>query len=192
MKKRKKLCLIFSIFPLTGCSMSYTMFEVGNIEIGYSELERNAFIASIYYARGDDTNIELPTYYEKAKVTELGGYFGRGVPCCFGINEVFYFFDEGYINAYGFLWREMSLLINGKVEIEEIYFNITLPRYLEKITYADYYCSAAEYLNDGETITKIFKPTVNFTISEENEYFYTLDGRLYNKSDDSLALDFIG
>ena len=89
MKITKKLMCISSILSLlfcSSCSLTYDYIEVDNIDIGYSKIERSAYIGRVSCKDSEDRNIVLPSTYNNIVIKELGGYFGRGVPTPFGID----------------------------------------------------------------------------------------------------------
>ena len=89
MKIAKKLMCISSILSLlfcSSCSLTYDYIEEDNIDIGYSKIERSAYIGRISCKETEEGNIILPSKYNNIVIKELGGYFGRGVPTAFGID----------------------------------------------------------------------------------------------------------
>lgn len=186
------LSLIF-VFSLSGCCLYYNLTTVAGVDIGYSKIEKNCFIANILWTNGESQDIVLPSYYDGIPVKELGGYFGRGVPSPFCIDtdinilfpdaDYYYGTDEATVNE--------ETNPSTTKEIYEYKFTVTLPSELEKITYVINNVSVADYNSkDGSVTEKIFLPTYYFIISEENEFFYTESGYLYNKKTDELITDF--
>ena len=86
MKISKELLCSLSILSLlfcSSCSLTYEYIELDNIDIGYSKIERSAYIGRVSSKDSEDRNIVLPSKYKNIVIKELGGYFGRGVPTPF-------------------------------------------------------------------------------------------------------------
>jgi len=79
-------CIIVCVFLLTTSPSFYSFDWTGNIHVGYSEIENNAFITNINWNTDDSLEIILPSTYDNIQVKELGGYYGRGVPSPFNIS----------------------------------------------------------------------------------------------------------
>ena len=89
---KKLLAVFLSVlicFTFSGCSMlfDYQSEAINNFDIGYSKILNEAFVSSYNWDGTEDTmNIVIPEEYRGIPITSLGGYFGRGVPCAFGVD----------------------------------------------------------------------------------------------------------
>lgn len=182
------------LFPmLAGCSLFYDYEVVNSIGIGYSKTENRGFIAEIDWNQGDSMNIILPSTYENIPIKELGGYFGRGVPSPFAINpsidDIFQNADYYYGTSENYLYDDLGYW--DECEIYNYNFVITLPDYLDKITFVDKSIEVAEFnLEDGTVLAKIFRSTFYFNLTTTNKNFYTNDGYLYD-NEGILIDDFV-
>ncbi len=189
------MVLLVCVFAFCTCSLTYTSTTVNNVDIGYSKTENRAFIAHICCKPGDDTTIVLPDYYEGIPITDLGGYIGRGYPMPFSVDVDFlgadyekysdcYCTDEKYLHDEDLDWWDDCVIHN-------VYLQITLPKYLKSITYVSYDVFVGEIVNgDGSVSAEIFRPICCFTIDADNRYFYSKDGKIYDKNTNETVLDF--
>lgn len=180
--------LLFSLIGATSCSLFYTVTDKDNVVIGYSKT--NAFIGPVEYVPNDDKYIELPDEYDGRPVTELGGYFGRGVPTPFCIeyrpeNREGQYFSTTESADGDFSWL-------GEYEMHDIYVTVSLPKHLKAVTYACKNVLGIETTKpDGSTFTELYRVRCFFVIDESNRYFYTVDGKLYDKKTKESIDDFI-
>ena len=198
MKITKKFMFISSIlssFFCSSCSLTYDYIEEDNIDIGYSKIERSAYIGRISCKETEEGNIILPSKYNNIVIKELGGYFGRGVPTPFGIDilinpplsyEEMYTTKEEYIYQSDLNWWD-------DYEVTTYKYYITLPSKLEKVTYTA--CKEIFVVTtkeeDNSIFAHIYRPVYHFFIEEENPYFYTEEGKLYNKKTNQLYEEFL-
>lgn len=72
--------------------------------------------------------------------------------------------------------------------IEDVVFNLNIGKNIEVIEFVvmdEYY----PHINEDGSIT-FYHSVVNINCSDENKYFYSKDGKLYNKKTDELISDF--
>ena len=198
MKISKELLCSLSILSLlfcSSCSLTYEYIELDNIDIGYSKIERSAYIGRVSSKETEGRNIVLPSKYNNIVIKELGGYFGRGVPTPFGIDilinpplsyEEMYTTKEEYIYQSDLNWWD-------DYEVTTYKYYITLPSKLEKVTYTA--CKEIFVVTtkeeDNSIFAHIYRPVYHFFIEEENPYFYTEEGKLYNKKTNQLLEEFL-
>ena len=187
------IVFIFFVFLLTGCSLSYNLDKNGNMDIGYSKQDKEAFIAHVYVDLDTEIDIVLPDDYKSCTVTKLGGYIGRGVPCPFEIiykvedeNIVDKFsIENDYLEEYSKKWSSYETIT--------ITCNVKLPKNLKKLYYMyvdDLY--VVKYKDEDNKIkVKVYKTIFKFEIDKDNKLFYTKDGKLYYKLKDELVTKFI-
>ena len=189
------VCICLSLTLLTSCSLFYEINNGDSIAIGYSKFEKNAFIGPIYCKEGVTTDIIIPDIYEGWTVTELGGYYGRGVP------TPFYFyvmdesfddrFDEKYSTDESYIYDE-SLELWQDYKIHDTIINVTLPKNLESVTYSEKVIEVGiTEREDGTRFADIYRVKCSFMIDESNPYFYTENGKLYEKKSGELVKGLI-
>lgn len=118
----------------------------------------------------------IPDYCEGVPITDLGGYTGRGVPQIFSVYVVTNVQDSAY---------DPEKLYDKH---EHVYYdvNVTLPKYLKEITLSRPYEETRSVMEDGLLVGYTFTTRCYFTIDESNEYFYTKEGKVYDKKTDTL------
>ena len=183
------LCLCCALFAC-GCFLFYEGTDYGKFYIGYSKFERNAFVGRCDWD-GDygDMTFDVPDEYDGIKITELGGYIGRGYPCFFGIT-----FDSD-------LWDKLDLDFTAgdnvwsdkksDEEYETLLFTVRLGKNIEKLTNVEgkvYFGSGDR--TEGDPADIRYKIAYFFEVDEENPVFYSKDGKLYARSGDSLIEEF--
>jgi len=200
MKKINKFCALFLLLAtLVLCSSCSLFYENENqvdgiCDIGYSKLEKSAYIATVYaeYTPNVPVFISLPSEYDGIKIDKLGGYFGRGVPSPFWV-EITNLKDLYPENATFF-----SADYNPDDIVDETHrvvfctVMITLPDNLKELYYIENanLANGAEWEEEGTTIRELIVTKYYFILAETNEYFYTENGRLYEK-DGTLVDQFI-
>ncbi len=174
--------LLLCVF-LCSCTTYNDSADVNGVYVGYSKLFQNYFIGGVSYEKGEDPRIVLPSVYEGHTINELGGYIGTGVPTPFSIVfEGEDWFpdapDEWYTTMEEYLYTDF--FEGYEVKVEDICFQITLPSGLERIKNLrcdDILCGEVT----AEKLVYVLRPVYYFEIAESNEYFYTQEGRLYDK-----------
>lgn len=159
-----------AIFNLSSCSLDYNVDILDEYAIGYST--KNAFMGYVIYNL-DTTKIYLPSEYKGVKVEELGEYYGRGVPTPFFL---------GYSDTTTGFTTDLDNISKNDTIIE-VNINIYLPKYLKKCSYIQQYVSG--FRENDYNIIYIAK--CNYHIDSENEFFYTKNGKLFNKSDNTIV-----
>lgn len=177
------VCLMGALlFSLTACSLFYDFEHVDCFGIGYSKREKNAFISSCRWD-GDRDNMTfiIPDDYNGIKIRDLGGYFGRGVPCPFGISvnteEVTFVSSETF----------------GDDDYESLVFTVVLGKSISNVKYVvgkNYFGTNTQNENGEYISDTLYKVVYYFEVSPENPTFYSENGKLYNKSDGSLIDEF--
>lgn len=127
----------------------------------------------------DKAVLTIPDYCGEYRITQMGGYIGIGAPCHFYLQ----------LNGYAPVWS--SIDISG-LPVNQYMLEVNLGPYIKHISAimtvkdnADYRGSFC-YRGNGEYRQYL----VYVNCSEDNPYFYSVDGRLYNKKDDTLVTKF--
>lgn len=168
--KRSKLFILIVVFlmTLTSCLDSSLFYEQTGFEnptVYCNTISKKAFIGD-YIWDGDlnNTIINIPEEYEGCRVTSLGGYYGSGAPIPFTVfcdNHSQYLDDVSNIN-----------------NVIEVQFTINLTKYIEKVRTTP---TLDEYYIDSDN--NIYHYTYYYNCPSDNEVFYSVDGKLYNKED---------
>lgn len=144
---------------------------------------------SHYKWEGDPekTDIIIPEKYGRQKIKCLGGYFGRGLPSPFFIDCSSYLGIKSDVDeTVGSLTTSMDpSMIEPGTKVVYTDFTIHLSKYIEKI-YAR--ADATEYTVKGEKTA--YCPRVSIICDEDNKTFYSKDGKLYYRQDDTLVDGF--
>ena len=145
---------------------------------------------SYYTWDGDPekTDIVIPEKYGKQKIKCLGGYFGRGLPSPFFIDCSSYLGIKSDVDeTVGSLTGSMDpSMIEPGTKVVYTDFTIHLSKYIEKI-YAR--ADATVYTVRGEKTA--YCPRVSIICDEDNTTFYSKDGKLYYRQDDTLVDGFL-
>ena len=195
----KKLFVAFLCFitclSLTGCSLlfDYQNDAIDNFDIGYSKVLNEAFVSSYNWDGTDDTKkIVIPEEYNGIKINALGGYYGRGVPCAFGVD-----LPDSYLND---LCDEVNQWVCSDIyedveSVDTIYLNFDLhiSKNIEQITEHTLNCFYEGTYFDGEDYhSKIIVVLLyNITCDEGNKTFYAKDGKLFYRQNDELVSDIL-
>ena len=163
--------------------MAYDYETVDSFGIGYSKLKKRAFI-SICEWNGNKNNMTfvIPDEYKGFPILDLGGYYGTGVPCPFGISLPSDY-DIDFVSFDNF----------GDNEYETLVFNVMLGKNISKLVLVDgiTYFGKDTVDENGENQSDIlYKIAYNFEVNGENSTFYALDGKLYYKSNGELITQF--
>lgn len=194
------LVLLLSIslmFCLSGCffdgvSLFYSdSAEADGFYISINKTSSCGFVGE-YNCKEYTENMEitLPDDYEGIPIKRIGGYYGRGVPRPFSISlaDLYMNAPEGSEYDSVFVGGINEFEIPEEYVIEDVVFHLNIGKNIETIEYVSmktYY----PHINDDGSIT-FYHPVVNINCSDENKYFYSKDGKLYDKKTDELIFDF--
>lgn len=160
-----------------GCSMDYSFDNgkiVDNVQYYFNSKNKTCFAAE-YLWDGKSTDIVIQDEVDGYKVTELGGYVGRGYPTPFGIqykdnrdNDTNS--DEGTINL---LWESE---VPETAVVHYVNFDIKIGKNVNCLQYTDGF---SDYYKMDKN--NYFKPLVTFSVSPENNDF-SVDkmGKIFN------------
>ena len=188
------MCFVIC-FTFTGCSLlfDYQNDAIDNFDIGYSDVLNEAFVSSYNWDGTDETKkIVIPEEYDGLKINALGGYYGRGVPCAFGVD-----LPDSYLNDLcGEVDRWVCSDVYEDVEsVDTIYLNFDLhiSKNIEQITKHTLDCFyEGTYFNGEDYPSKIIVALLyNITCDEGNKTFYAKDGKLFYRQNDELVSDIL-
>ena len=177
MKKRIQLLFLFLILipVLCGCSLLYSAdwLESDDLWLSPHMIRKVCFVGRYTWSGdGPEAVLRVPDVCEGYSVTGLGGFHGSGAPTPFGI----------YIPGTKAMHGEGTLPENAK--IEQYHLTIHLGKKIKETKLIDMNC----YHNMGGN--RFIQVLVTVTCDEENPYFYSENGKLYSRKNDSLVPGF--
>lgn len=193
MKKTKVIILILFFFTLTSCfkpiwqkvAYFYAIDDYWNVRYVQVNKTSKSYSVDEYYYNGDTDsdniiiNIEIPKEINGFPVTYLAGD-------TYAIEkEVYKFHDNGY--RQGLFCMDFAIITNNTIN-KNSYVEINI--YLsENIQWVQLHgkliiYNNAEYYDEFSIFYNNY--SVNFYIDENNKRFYSKDGIIYEKSDDSI------
>lgn len=166
------LCISF----LSQCSLMYSdkkNLSSDNLSYYNHTIFRSCFAGNYTWPSEEEyAELDIPDECEGYRVTSLGGYIGSGGPCPFMVQMP----DTRSIYSEG------TLPDNAK--IEQYYLAINIGKHLRKVEIVE----MKVYYNLGSNRFAQILVTVNCV--PENPYFYSENGKLYNRLDHSLVEEF--
>jgi len=197
MRKVLSIILILAvILSLSGCWVEGFFYSaagsINGFDVATCKFERAAFVSQYNCTEYvQNMEITIPDEYGGFPVTTLGGSTGTGYLCPFGISLASYVntpkgseFDSpfsvvGDLDDYEF---------SEEYNVECPVFRLVIGKNIEVIEHVEmnnYY----PHINEDGSIT-LYHPVVYIICSEENEHFYSKDGKLYDKKTDELITEF--
>ena len=184
------LGIVFGVLNLVLCIPVWfaETEELDGVEVIYNNLLNTASV-SRYIADSDSENfiITVPDECNGIPVTKIG--------CDIALLAAPFHIDmDSYINApedskyYNtcFTSDMIADCTDGELlRIEDVVFKIYIGKNIKKINYVDMDCYYP-CINEDGSIT-FYHPVAEIYCSEENKKFYSADGKLYNRSDNSLV-----
>ena len=187
MKKKtlfRALALAAAVLLLGGCTGSITGYgsreaEVGGVRYQINEQGKRAFAEQcIWDLDPTHRSFDIADTVEGAKVKQLGGYIGVGVSRPFRI--------EPAQGAECIVTEDPSRKsYDVPITWQDLEFTVYLGKAPEKI--ADVQESPYYGVTNPAGGIDFYRPVCRFVCDEGNETFYSRDGVLYRRSDDSPA-----
>ncbi len=182
MKKIFVLFLACVCLALSGCALKdYAILysertEKDGFEIAINETGKTCFVGGYECDEyTEDMEITIPDECNGIPVEQIGGFYGRGVAMAFHIS-----LEELYVN----ISRTDHRVDADRNKVQNVVFNLNIGKNIKTVKNIkmteDYY----PHLNEDGTVT-LYHPVVYVSCSEENKYFYSKDGKLYSRADDS-------
>lgn len=147
--------------------------NVDNIEYFMHSFRKCCFAGA--YTWTSDSNqatVTIPDTCDGYRVTSLGGFIGSGAPCPFMV----------LLPDVDSIYSKDTL--PDEAQIEQYHLELNIGKNVEKLRLI----MMEEYYGLGSNRFAQILVTVN--CSEENPVFYSEDGKLYRKSDNSLVEGF--
>ncbi|MBR6696643.1 MAG: hypothetical protein IKL73_00055 [Lachnospiraceae bacterium] len=137
----------------------------------------------------DNMEITIPDEYNNIPIERIGGYYGTGVPTPFQIyvNEFINAPEDSRYNGV-FTSHPDNFNLTDKYTIKDVSFTLRIGKNINSIVYVIKDCYYP-YINEDSSIT-FYHPVVEIICSNDNEHFYSKDGKLYNKDTDELVTNF--
>lgn len=201
---KRKFILIFAVaaalIALSGCY--HSVGEIDGLELYTNKSKKDAFVG-VYFWDGDENNTTIvipdeyegciPDEYEGCAVTAFGGAFDIGVPVCFDVIYRTESLISENVSLQSVIQNE-----NGEytgLNIENVDFNLSIGAKINDIDGVDvkrvmavYVVKdpSAVYYREDDFIA-LYLPRFYITCSDENETFFSQDGKLYYKSSRELV-----
>ena len=190
--------IVFIVLSLSGCSLDEVSFfycddaDANGFDISINRISNCCFVGRYNCTEyTDNLEITIPDNYDGIPIKRIGGYFGRGLPTPFGISLASYVntpkgseFDSpfsvvGDLDDYEF---------SEEYNVECPVFRLVIGKNIEVIEHVEMN-NYFPHINEDGSIT-LYHPVVYIICSEENEHFYSKDGKLYDKKTDELITAF--
>lgn len=180
MKMSKMFSVISAVLfliCLSGCYYSKENFREDNLAYAKSDSHKVCYVSDYYWDGNEDTmTINIPDYIDGYKVKYLGGYLGRGAPDPFCVNIPW---------SISEIYSEECIHVLEETNVKTLHFILNIGAnvaQMKRVNMRDYY-----HLEEPDVFLRV---AVTVNCSSENKWFYSMDGKLYNKADDTLIEDF--
>lgn len=184
------------VLCLSGCFLENTSFlytdcvEQDGFNIVMNKTANCCFVSS--YACMEYTEnmeITIPDEYEGVPIKRLGGYYGRGLAMPFCISLA-YLYENEPENSDVVAEYDPYAFGDAKEQItEDVVFYLNIGKNVEVIELVNM-GNSYPHINQDGSVT-VYWPVVYINCSDENKFFYSMDGKLYNKETDELVSDFM-
>ena len=181
-----------SLIALSGCY--HSVGEIDGLELYTSKSKKDAFVG-VYFWDGDanNTTIVIPDEYEGCAVTAFGGSYDIGVPVGFDVIYRTESLISENVSLQSVIQNE-----NGEftgLNIENVDFHLSIGAKVNDIDGVDVKCVMAVYVVKDPSVVyyreddfiALYLPRFYITCSDENETFFSQDGKLYYKSSRELV-----
>ena len=183
--------IILILFGFRACALNrtyshdYLTLENGTMSFGVSDEKKDTFAGGARWD-GGDMSFRVPDEFGGYKVTKLGGIYGTREQI-FEVRINDELLDKEYNVETG--QERFDKHHRDDDEYETFTFTIYIGKNIKKFHYVDpsYYLANWELTDDGEKIYDfVYKIECYFVVDEENETFYSKDGKVYYKVNNEL------
>ncbi len=175
------VCILI-VAALLGCSLEYhNVISQDNVSFYTSSIRKICFAGGYNWDGDKDSmNINIPDKVDGYYIKALGGYTGRGFPTPFCVLLPEKLKEDAVLNCHSDT--------PGDVPIEELHFTINIGANIKELKNVNF----KRYYLYGNYIKNFYGYSIAVSIncSEKNKTFYSKDGKLYRRSDDSLVDEF--
>lgn len=179
------LLLSFSALLISETPFFYKSEKTADFTIAVNKLANKCFISTCKFTEMKNKyTITIPDEYNNIPITQLGGYLGKGAPAPFMIDIADFYMNAPEDSEFDSIYSKTPLDSDFNFTIENVPVTINIGKNIkkiEKLSLDEYY----PHINEDKTIT-FYHPVVKINCSEDNEYFYSEDGKLYNKKSGEL------
>lgn len=181
-----------ALIVLSGCY--HSVGDIDGLELYTNKSKKDAFVG-VYFWDGDanSTTIVIPDEYEGCAVTAFGGSYDIGVPVGFDVIYRTESLISENVSLQAVIQNE-----NGEftgLNIEYVDFHLSIGAEINDIGGVDVKCVMAVYVvKDPSAVyyreddfIALYLPRFYITCSDENETFFSQDGKLYYKSSRELV-----
>ena len=138
----------------------------------------------------ENQEITIPDEFDGKPIKRIGGYCGSGVPSPFSISVASLYMNASEDSEYGGIYHGdlKDFNIAEEYRVENVRFVLNIGKNIKTIEFVDmdeYY----PHINEDGSIT-FYHPVVYVKCAEDNPYFYSKDGKLYDKKTDALISQF--
>lgn len=181
-----------ALIVLSGCY--HSVGDIDGLELYTNKSKKDAFVG-VYFWDGDanSTTIVIPDEYEGCAVTAFGGSYDIGVPVGFDVIYRTESLISENVSLQAVIQNE-----NGEftgLNIEYVDFHLSIGAEINDIDGVDVKCVMAVYVvKDPSAVyyreddfIALYLPRFYITCSDENETFFSQDGKLYYKSSRELV-----
>lgn len=186
------LTLFLSGCLLEGISFFYTDYvEADGFTFAVNKVARCCFVSHYDCTKyTENLEITIPDDYNGIPIKRIGGSSGSGFPApfCISLYDLYVNAPEGGEYRGTFSRDAVECENPEDYTVEDVVFTLNIGKNIEVIEWVDmdaYY----PHINEDGSIT-FYHAVVNITCSDENKYFYSKDGKLYDKKTDELISDF--
>lgn len=197
--KKFIVIILFSIliFCFSGCVLEDACYfyrdtaEMDNFTLAMNKVARCCFVGKYHCTEyADYYEITIPDHYKGMPIISIGGYSGRGVPTPFFIDCSDVYMNAPEDSKYDTVFSgNISKYENdGNYTIQPVVFKLNIGKNIKEVELVvmdNYY----PHINEDGSIT-FYHPVVEINCADENKFFYSQDGKLYDKETDELISDF--
>ena len=181
MKKTFLVFIILCIIILSSCKgEGFELYIQDGVEYSINQKKQIGYVGNQNWDCDlNNASLHIADEVENCKITSFGGYYGIGSKNSFRIS---FNYDTPGIS---FPSKEN---LSKECEKVEISFQIYLNKYLERVVFVGPFFEEYFIFNDSPNIA--YYITYYFICPEENETFYSKDGKLYYKATNELVKEF--
>lgn len=191
------LLLAVTVFGFSGCILEEVSFHyrdrssIDGLQLYLNDVADCCFVGEYTITKLDkQQEITIPDEYNGYSIIQLGGYYGRGLPIYFYLrptDDLVNVPQTNEIQTTSYCYPG-KMDIQGKGQIEEMVFTLNIGKNIKTIENVDMDLYLPHLNEDGSTT--YYHPVVYINCSEENRYFYSENGKLYDKETGELIPGF--
>ena len=189
--------LVFLTLCCTGCIAESACWlyssdgKINGFYVAVNETANCCFVGTYTCEEyAENQEITIPDEFDGKPIKRIGGTYGSGVPSPFSISVASLYMNASEDSEYGGIYHGdlKDFNIAEEYRVEDVCFVLNIGKNIETIEFVDmdeYY----PHINEDGSIT-FYHPVVYVKCAEDNPYFYSKDGKLYDKKTDALISQF--